>query len=113
MSIGDAFARETAIYGPYYVADDPATSYKTLYYRHQDGLDLDRFYNVSQVGYSAGHIFLKSGNRFYWFTVANDPGTDLGDPATKRMFSKPLTQAEFNQVLDTLGVKELGFQFQE
>jgi hypothetical protein len=113
VGIGDVFTRETEIYGPYYVADDPAASYKTLFYRYQDGVDLDRFENVSQVGYSAGRIFLKSENRFYWFAVADDPGTHLGDPATRRMFSKPLTQAEFNRVLDTLGIKELDFQFQQ
>jgi hypothetical protein len=113
VGIGDVFTRKTEIYGPYYVADDPAASYKTLFYRYQDGVDLDRFENVSQVGYSAGRIFLKSENRFYWFAVADDPGTHLGDPATRRMFGKPLTQAEFNRVLDTLGIKELDFQFQQ
>lgn len=113
IGIGDIFVRETEIYGPYYVADDPAASYKTLFYRHKDGADLDRFENVSQVRYSSGYIFIKSKNRFYWFAVANDPGTDLGDPATKQMFSKPLTQTDFNRILPALGIKELNFQFQE
>ena len=113
VGFGDVFTRETEIYGPYYVADDPAASYKTLFCRYQEGLDLYRFENVSRVGYSAGRIFLKSKDRFYWFAVANDPGTDLGDPVTKQMFSKPLTQAEFDRLLGTLGIKELVFQFQE
>ncbi|MGI4762648.1 MAG: hypothetical protein ACRYF0_18200 [Janthinobacterium lividum] len=113
VGFGDIFTQETEIYGPYYVADDPAASYKTLFRRYEEGLDLYRFENVSQVGYSAGHIFIKSKNRFYYFAVASDPGTDLGDPATKQMFSKPLTQTEFNRVLNTLGIKELDFQFQE
>ena len=113
VGIGDLFTQETEIYGPYYVADDPAASYKTLFRRYKEGLDLYRFENVSQVGYSAGHIFIKSENRFYYFDVAADPGTDLGDPATKRMFSRPLTQAEFNRLLGTLGIKKLDFQFQE
>ncbi len=111
--MGDVLAQETKVYGPYYVADDPAASYKTLFYRSQDGVDLDRFENVSQVGYGAGRIFIKSENRFYWFAVADDHGTDLGDPATKQMFSKPLTQPEFNRLLDRLGIKELAFQFQK
>ena len=113
VGMGDVFTHETAIYGPYYVADDPAASYSTLFYRYKEGADLDRFENVSAAGYSSGYIFIKSANRFYWFAVANDPGTDLGDPAIKQMFSKPLTQAEFNRLLGTLGIKELDFQFQE
>jgi hypothetical protein len=113
VGFGDVFTRETEIYGPYYVSDDPAASYKTLFYRYQDGLDLYRFENVAQVGYSAGYIFIKSENKFYWFAVADDPGTDLGDPATKQMLSKPLTQTKFNRILDSLGVKNLTFQFQE
>lgn len=113
VGFGDLFNQETEIYGPYYVADDPAASYKTLFYRYKDGLDLYRFENVSQVAYNAGYIFIKSQNRFYWFAVANDPGTDLGDPATQRLFSKPLTQAEFERLLDTLSIKDLEFQFQE
>lgn len=111
--MGDMFNWETKIYGPYYVADDPAASYKTLFYRYTDGLDLYRFENVSAVGYNSGYIFIKSANKFYWFAVAKDPGTDLGDPSTQRMFSKPLTQAEFDRVLGALGITELDFQFQE
>jgi len=111
VGFGDIFTQETEIYGPYYVADDPSASYKTLFYRYKDGLDLYRFENVSQVGYSSGYIFLKSANRFYWFAVVKDHGTDLGDPATQQMFSKPLTQAEFDRVLGMLGIRELDFQF--
>ena len=113
VGMGDVFTHETAIYGPYYVADDPAASYSTLFYRYKEGADLDRFENVSAVGYSSGYIFIKSANRFYWFAVANDPGTDMGDPATQRIFSKPLTQGEFTRLLRRLGIQELTFQFQE
>jgi hypothetical protein len=111
--VADLITEETEIYGPYYVADDPSASYKTLFYRHKDGLDLYRFENVSQVGYSSGYVFIKSENQFYWFAVAEDPGTDLGDPATRQIFSKPLTQNGFTQALHTLGIKNLTFQFQE
>ena len=110
--IADLLTRETEIYGPYYVADDPSASYKTLFYRDKD-VDLYRFENVSRVGYSSGYIFIKSENRYYWFAVADDPKTDLGDPATEQMLSAPLTQTEFTQVLHRLGINELTFQFQE
>jgi hypothetical protein len=111
--VADLLTQETEVYGPYYVADDPAASYNTLFYRHKDGADLYRFENVSQVGYNSGYIFIKSQNKFYWFAVANDSGTDLGDPATRQLFSKPLTQAEFNHLLNTLGIKQVNFQFQK
>jgi hypothetical protein len=107
------FSRETSIYGPYYVASDPSASYKSLFYRGKEGLDLDRFQNVSKVGYKAGYIFIKSGGRFYWFAVQNDIPADLGDPVVSQLISKPLSEAEFHQLLVTLGIKNLDFQFQE
>ncbi|RZK30191.1 MAG: hypothetical protein EOO63_07360 [Hymenobacter sp.] len=110
---GDIFSQETEIHGPYYVADDPAASYSTLFYRDKDGADLYRFENVSQVGYNSGYVFIKSQNRFYWFAAANDLGTDLGDPATQQLLSKPLSQAEFTKLLQILGIKDLIFQFQK
>jgi hypothetical protein len=109
----DLFSRETSIYGPYYVASDPSAAYKSLFYRGKDGLDLDRFQNVSKVGYKAGYIFIKSGGRFYWFAVQNDIPADLGDPVVSQLISKSLSGAEFHQLLVTLGIKNLDFQFQE
>jgi len=109
----DVFSHETAIYGPYYVSTDPAASYQTLYYKLNEGLDAERFRNVSQVGYKAGYIFMKSENRFYWFAVRNDGPTDLGDPAIKNLISKPLTENEFNRLLSTLGIDKVDFQFQQ
>jgi hypothetical protein len=109
----DLYTRETDVYGPYYVASDPSASYKSLFYRGKDGLDLDRFQNVSKVGYKAGYIFIKSGSRFYWFAVQNDLPADLGDPVVRQLISKPLSETEFHQLLVTLGIKNLDFQFQE
>jgi hypothetical protein len=106
----DLVTRETAIYGPYYVASDPAASYKTLFYRAGE-LDVDRFQNVSRVGYKAGYIFIKSENLFYWFAVKNDRPTDLGDPAIDSLISKPLTEAEFNRLLATLKIGDIDYQF--
>lgn len=65
----DLVTSEADIYGPYYVASDPAASYKSLFYLDKDGFDLDRFQNVSKVDYQAGYIFIKSGRKFYWFAV--------------------------------------------
>lgn len=109
----DVVTWETDIYGPYYVDSDPSASYKSLFYRGKDGLDFDRFQNVSKVGYKSGYVFIKSGSKFYWFAVKNDTPADLGDPIVSQLISKPLSETEFNQLLVTLGIKNLDFQFQE
>lgn len=106
----DLITKETLIYGPYYVASDPAASYKTLFYR-AGALEIDRFQNVSRVGYKAGYIFIKSEGQFYWFAVKNDRPTDVGDSAIKELVSKPLTEAEFTHLVDSLKIGKVEYQF--
>ena len=109
----DLFIRETLIYGPYYVARDPSASGYSLFYRGPDGVDYDRFQDVSQVGYKAKHVFIKSGPRYYWFAVRNDRPTDNGDPAIRDLISTPLTPAQFQRLTDSLGTGPIAFQFQD
>ena len=108
----DLLTRATPIYGPYYVARDPSASGYSLFYRGPDGVDFDRFQNVSRVGYQAGHMFIQSGRQYYWFAVRNDRSTDPGDPAIQALVSKPLTGAQFQRVTDSLGTGPIAFQFQ-
>ena len=109
----DLFTRETPIYGPYYVAHDPSASGYSLFYRDLNGVDYDRFQDVSRVGYQAGHIFIQSGRHYYWFAVCNDRKTDMGDPAIRDLISKPLTAAQFQRLTDSLGTGPIAFQFQD
>jgi hypothetical protein len=109
----DLFTRETPIYGPYYVARDPSASCYSLFYRGTDGVDFDRFQDVSRVGYKAGHMFIQSGHHYYWFAVRNDLNTDPGDPAIQALISKPLTDAQFQRLTDSLDTGPIAFQFQD
>ncbi|MCR5890297.1 hypothetical protein LRS06_22255 [Hymenobacter sp. J193] len=109
----DLFTRETPIYGPYYVARDPSASGYSLFYRGPNGVDFDRFQDVSRVGYQAGYVFIQSGRQYYWFAVRNDRSTDAGDPAIGALISKPLTSAQFQRLTDSLGTGPIAFQFQE
>jgi hypothetical protein len=109
----DLVGRETPIYGPYYVADDPAGSYPTLYYRGTDGLAFERFQNVSRVGYTAGYVFIEADQWYYWFAVEKDKATDQGNPAIAALISKPLNQAEFEHLLASLKIEQVEFQFPE
>ncbi|WBO86698.1 hypothetical protein [Hymenobacter yonginensis] len=109
----DFFTRETPIYGPYYVAHDPSGAGYSLFYRGPNGVDYDRFQDVSRVGHKAGYVFIQSGPRYYWFAVRNDRNTDPGDPAIQALISKPLTPAQFQRLTDSLGTGPIAFQFQD
>ena len=107
----DLFTRETPIYGPYYVARDPSATHYSLFYRGS-GADYDRFQDVSRVCYHAGHVFIQSGRRYYWFAIRNDRDTDPGDPTIAHLISRPLTAAQFQHITDSLGTGPITYQFQ-
>lgn len=99
------------ISGPYYVAQDPAAPYMTLYYSGAASLDFERIRNVAKVGYTANFIFVESEGRFYYINRLLDQPTDLGNPKLNKALSQPLTPAAFRSVLDSLEIKSFTFQY--
>ncbi|RYU79716.1 hypothetical protein [Hymenobacter persicinus] len=102
---------ETALGGPYYVAQDPAASYKTLYYRGPDGLDFERVPNVRRAGYTAEFIFVESAQGFYLLDRALDQPTDSSDPTVQKALLGPLPAAEFKALLSRLRIPDFAFHY--
>jgi len=102
---------ERQIVGPYYIAQDPEGSYKTLYYRLSDGLDAERVRNVYKVGYTADFIFVESKSGTYYINRTQDRPTDVGDPAVQQAIRGPLTPNDFRSFLDSIGEASFTFQY--
>lgn len=102
---------EQQFIGPYYVADDPAASYETLYYRSGNGLDFERIRHVRRAGYTRDFIFVEAATGYYWIKRAQDPASDIGDPAVRKAISQPLTRQAFRAVLDSVGLPDFAFQY--
>ncbi|HEX8348346.1 MAG TPA: hypothetical protein VF598_00160, partial [Hymenobacter sp.] len=103
---------EKQLVGPYYVAQDPVGSSKTLfYYAPSEGPRFDRIYNVCKAGYTPAFIFAESKNGFYFIKRAQDRPSDLGDPEVQKAISQPLTQAGFKAFLDSIGAAGFAFQY--
>ncbi|MBC6696772.1 hypothetical protein [Hymenobacter sp. BT190] len=100
---------EEELNGPYYVDQDPAASYKTLYYRCMNGSDYERVRNVQKVGYTADYIFVSSTNGLYYIIRAQDQPSDIGNPSVQKAIHGPLTQFQFKVALDSLNFA--GFTF--
>ncbi|MFD1469226.1 hypothetical protein ACFQ48_13410 [Hymenobacter caeli] len=111
---------EQQIVGPYLVADDPAGYDKTLYYFISEGpdtsrgIDAERIHGVSKVGYTADFIFAKRDDGFYQYIIrAQDFASDIGDPAVRSAMSTPLSEKQFQRVLDSLAIPAVEFQWQK
>ena len=105
---------EQQIVGSYLVADDPAGYEKTLYYFIPKGNDAERIRGVSKVGYTTDFVFAKKDDGFYQYIIrAQDFASDVGDPAVRSAMSKPLSEKQFQHVLDSLAIPAVNFQWQK
>ncbi|WP_345117816.1 hypothetical protein [Hymenobacter algoricola] len=102
---------EKEISSPYYVAQDPAASYKTLYYHCPKGLGCERIRNVQRVGDTADYIFIESISGFYYIIRAQDQPSDSGNPAVQKAIHGPLTQSNLRAVMASLDVADFTFQY--
>lgn len=55
----DLYSNEYKIIGPYFVANDSAASYKSLYYDLGDGCSIERVSNVKRVGHVKKYIIVE------------------------------------------------------
>jgi hypothetical protein len=102
---------KTTIYEGYYVSDDAAEPFKTLYLEVKPGYSVERCQNVTRVGYKQGYIFIEAPSGNYWFAVQDDKGWNSLDPAAALLLNGPLTTADYQQALKRLAVGEVAFQF--
>ncbi|HEX8425186.1 hypothetical protein [Hymenobacter sp.] len=102
---------EQKITGPYYVSSDPAAPYKTLYYELPEAVMVERITNVERVGYTNDFIFAESEGNFYYIIRAKDIPSYLGDPRVEAAISRPLSEVQFLNVLDSLRLKNFSFQY--
>lgn len=107
----DLNSSKTTIYEGYYVSEDAAEPFKTLYLEVKPGYSVERCPNVTRVGYQQGYIFIEGPSGNYWFTVKDDKGWNSLDPAAALLLNGPLTTADYQQAVKQLGVGEVVYQF--
>jgi hypothetical protein len=102
---------KTTIHEGYYVSDDAAEPFKTLYLEVKPGYSVERCPNVARVGYQQGHIFIEAPGGNYWFAVKDDQGWNSLDPEAALLLHGPLTAADYQQARRRLGVGEVVYQY--
>ena len=102
---------KTTIYEGYYVSDNVAEPFKTLYLEVKSGYSVERCPNVTRVGYKQGYLFIEAPSGNYWFAVKDDKGWNSLDPAAALLLNGPLTITEYQQAVRQLGVGEVAYQF--
>lgn len=91
----DLHASRTPIYQGYYVADDVAEPYSTLYLEVKEGYAVERCPNVTRVGYKQGYLFIEAQSGNYWCAVQDDQGWNSLEPEAALLLNGPLTRAEY------------------
>ena len=107
----DLNSSRTSIYEGYYVSDDAAEPFKTLYLEVKPGYSVERCPNVTRVGYQQGRIFIEAPSGNYWFAVKDDKGWNSLNPEAATLLNGPLTSADYQQAVRQLGVGEIVYQF--
>ncbi|MBH8558468.1 hypothetical protein [Hymenobacter negativus] len=109
--LADVLARKTTIHDGYYVTADGGMPYETLYYKTPKGDIVERFPEVSKVGYASGYIFIEAKAGYYWFAVKEDNGWNSQDPDFAFLINGPLTATEYQQLVNRLKIGEVDFQY--
>ena len=99
------------IYKGYYVSDDAAEPYNTLYLEVKEGYSVERCPNVTRVGYKQGYIFIEALSGNYWFAVQDDQGWNSLESEAALLLNGPLTRAEYRRAVRQLRIGEVEYQF--
>ncbi len=108
----DLYERNKIIIEPYYVATDPESDCKTLYYKTKDNLCFERIRCVEKAGYVNDFIIIKTSDKFQYFKISNDKPSDLGDSEVQKNISRQLNKVEFQNFLDSLKITDFKFIYE-